>query len=268
MNGPFLVYGVIPTKPLAPPVPSAGVEGLPVELIENDGIGAAVSRIHAIDPALLTPEIGRVLAYEKVIEALHRLSAVLPMRYGCVMKSESHVTEFLSKRGQDYQYALTHLEGCSEYAIRILLPRGSHEPPNGGRSIENRDRAPCPPESHSGRMYLKNRKEYYALKDQSAEEETEAVERCRAAFAQMYVEWRSEYSPVCPAEIARKRVSGESRRFRVSPAAGTSLVSLYFLVAREMEQSFIERFRRLCDTKSAKMLMTGPWPPYNFVPRM
>ena len=41
--------------------------------------------------------------------------------------------------------------------------------------------------------------------------------------------------------------------------------SLYFLVKRGAVESFRQAFRRIERAESARLLLSGPWPPYNFV---
>ena len=49
------------------------------------------------------------------------------------------------------------------------------------------------------------------------------------------------------------------------PAPGGRLVSLHFLVARAAAEDFRERVRQLTLPGEMKSLVSGPWPPYNFV---
>jgi hypothetical protein len=43
------------------------------------------------------------------------------------------------------------------------------------------------------------------------------------------------------------------------------LLSLHFLVARTAAEDFRERVQRLALPGEVKVLISGPWPPYNFV---
>jgi hypothetical protein len=43
------------------------------------------------------------------------------------------------------------------------------------------------------------------------------------------------------------------------------LLSLYFLVPGSAVESFRQAFRHLSATEPARLLLSGPWPPYNFV---
>jgi gas vesicle protein GvpL/GvpF len=49
------------------------------------------------------------------------------------------------------------------------------------------------------------------------------------------------------------------------PAPEGRLVSLHFLVARVAAKDFRERVRRLALPGEMKFMVSGPWPPYNFV---
>jgi hypothetical protein len=55
----------------------------------------------------------------------------------------------------------------------------------------------------------------------------------------------------------------EKREARPVPEG--RLVSLYFLVARAAAEDFRERVRQLTLPGEMKSLVSGPWPPYNFV---
>src|SRR3972149_1891686 len=143
-----LVYGIVFSRPggpvSAPPPPGLppGVGGAPVRLIEERGLGAAVSRI---EPPDLTPNVARALSYAGVVEALHADRAVLPMRYGCLFEEERQVVELLRVHGEEYAGLLRGLDGCVEMGVRVLLPTESP--------------FPCPPldpeiEGASGRARL------------------------------------------------------------------------------------------------------------------
>ena len=81
-----LLYGIVFSQSgdhasgHSPPALPAGVGGVPVRLIEEAGLGAAVSWV---EPPDLTPNVARVLSYGRVVDALHAERVVLPMRYRC-----------------------------------------------------------------------------------------------------------------------------------------------------------------------------------------
>ena len=230
-----LVYGIVFSESAdhvrgrSPPVLPAGVGGAPVRLIEEGGVGAAVSWI---EPPDLTPNIARVLSYAKVVEALHADRAVLPMRYGCLVREETQVLELLRAHGEEYAAVLRGLVGCVEMGVRVLLPTESSflRPPSV--------RGPS-----TGRAYLTDRAARYAREEEVAHALAAVTERLRGAL------------------------DGLAERTGIDHGvrADRGLSSLYFLVKRGAVESFRRAFRRIERAEAARLLLSGPWPPYNFV---
>jgi hypothetical protein len=170
------------------------------------------------------------------------------MRYGCVVEQESQVIERLSAQGAHYEALLQELDGCVEMGLRVLLPSGPWAAvipggPEGSREVTG----PCPPDPAAapdrlGLTYLTARKAHYASQDRWTTEYRQAAERCQAQFAGLYVKCKTE-----------------------APSPRLPLLSLYFLVPAPAVESFRQAFRQLTETESARLLLSGPWPPYNFV---
>jgi len=239
----FYCIGHNPGPELAGPLP--GVGGRPVYQVADRRLGAAVSRINRAD---LTPDLPRVRAYERVVSSCHRRGTVVPMRYGCVVEQESQVIEMLSAQGSHYEALLQELEGCVEMGLRVLLPSGpwagvTPGGPEGSREVAG----PHPPDPAAaadrlGLAYLTARKAHYAHQDRWTNEYRQAADRCLAQFAGLFVKCKTE-----------------------APSPRLPLLSLYFLVPSPAVQAFRQAFRHLTETESARLLLSGPWPPYNFV---
>jgi hypothetical protein len=213
--------------------------------VAHQGLSVALSEI---GPADLAPDIPRVRAYERVVSSYHHRGAVVPMRYGCVVEQESRAIQLLEEHGPHYETLLQELDGCVEMGLRVLLPSGPWAAvvpggPEGSREVAG----PCPPDPAAttdrlGLTYLTARKAHYASQDRWTTEYRQAAARCREQFTGLYVKYTTE-----------------------APSPRLPLLSLYFLVPRPAVESFRQAFRQLTENEPARLLLSGPWPPYNFV---
>jgi hypothetical protein len=232
-----LVYGIVFSQSgrrgtgHPPPGLPRGVGGAPVRLIEEGGLGAAVSWI---EPPDLTPNRARALSYAKVVEALHADRAVLPMRYGCLFEDERQVVELLRLHGEEYAALIRGLDGCVEMGVRVLLPPelSLPSPPSDSKT-----------EGASGRAYLTVRAARYAREEEVTRALAAVMERLRGALGRL---------------AERTETDGGA-------AADRAMSSLYFLVKRGAVESFRRAFQRIERAEAARLLLSGPWPPYNFV---
>jgi len=224
-----------------------GVGGRPVYQVAHRHLSAAVSMVARGD---LAPNLSRVQTYERVVLSYHRQGTVIPMRYGCVVEKESQVIQLLDEHGPQYEALLQELNGCVEMGLRVLLPSGPWAAvtpggPKGSREVAG----PHPPAPGIaadclGLAYLTARKAHYAHQDRWTKEYRQAAARCLAQLAGLYVKSKME-----------------------APSPRLPLLSLYFLVPRPAVEPFRQAFRHLTGTESARLLLSGPWPPYNFVTR-
>jgi hypothetical protein len=232
-----------PGPELIPPL--LGVGGSPVYQVAHRRLRAAVSRINRGD---LAPDLPRVQTYERVVLSCHRQDTVIPMQYGCAVEEESLIVRHLDEHGPQYEALLQELEGCVEMGLRVLLPSGPWAGITPGGPEEAREVAgpyPSDPEAaadHLGLAYLTARMAHYAHQDHWTTEYRQAADRCRAQFASLSVKCKTE-----------------------APSARLPLLSLYFLLPRPAEEAFRQAFRQLTETEPARLLLSGPWPPYNFV---
>ena len=217
-----------------------GVDGRPVSLITARDLCVTVSPTSS-GMNRARPEIERILAFERVVETFHRQGPVLPMRYGLVLDDELGAIEMLNRNRTAYSSALRELNGCVELGIRII--------------VECQETASAPVEavldhaSHcSGVQYLAARKCYYMTQDRLPRQGTEFIEDIRDAFRGLYVKCKTEASPVA------------------NPIFRAPIMSLEFLVKRKNVNAFRQAFRMLNKRNRAKLLLSGPWPPYSFVP--
>jgi hypothetical protein len=247
--------------------PVAGIAGEPVSVISANGLSAAISRV---SPAELTPDANRALAYHRVVEAFHQDRTVIPMRYGSVYEEEARIVRFLEKNEKKLNALLDELDGCVEMGIRILLPEfdgselHSHEEGYAAADTASENAVSEEPDVPgtfrpsvgAGHEYLRKRRKHYGLDEILTRRRDAMVEHCRQAFQAHYVKMKRE-------DVASEIMHLGSDR--TGTAARGSLLSLYFLVPKSSIEPFRLAFRDLSSRESAKLLLSGPWAPYNFV---
>lgn len=243
-----LVYAIVFSRsqscvdaPLSLP---RGVGGVPVSLIEDGRLAAAVATLGA---AAVTPTLGSVMAYAKVVEVLHASRAVVPMRYGCVLDSEADVIHLLHARSDEYAAALRELEGCVEMGI-CVLPDGAERGSGMTPGVQNTELRIGASSRLPGTAYLTGRRRVYVEADRHALETAGSTERIRAAFEGLFL-----------------RCNTENCQTGTRPVSCVQFFSIYFLVRQELLGSFRQRFDSISRAEHARFLLSGPWPPYNFV---
>jgi len=266
----YLLYCILPNHGAGRPSGIIGVGGEPVSLVSCNGLSAAVSKI---DHYNVTPPISSLLAHKEVVESFHRNPAVrgvIPMRYGCMVDEQAQILRLLEKHHSHYTALLKEVEGCVEMGVRVLIADCGMRPPApllarrasrpegwglrpGGNAnsetpiqqIANRQS----PIANPGKAYLAARKAHYAQDERFNNQVAQVIERCRAAFDGLFEK--------CKAEVP-------SIANRQSPIANR-FPSMYFLLPGTSVDGFRKAFRQLSKNETAMFLLSGPWPPYNFV---
>ena len=196
-----------------------------IHVVTGHGLAAIVSQV---EESTRGPGICSLLAFEKVVEAIAARQTVVPMRYGCLMESEEQVVQLLEDHRQEYEALLIRLRDMAEMGIRLLWP--ASVPP-----LLSFPKSP-------GAAYLASLRNRYQ-QDTPAEQETLLADRIVAALARWFAEQRREMSS-----------SHQGR-----------LLSLSFLMQKVHVDEFREAVRNVSTPRGVKLLMSGPWPPYNFV---
>jgi len=222
----YLLYGIVKDTVV---VGSSltGMKDRPVFFVAGHGLCAAVSETDVEEGA---PPVSELLVYSRVVEDLHRWQAVVPMRYGCFLNGMESIRKILEERQRQYHALLEELDGRVEMGIRILLPEERADP--------RQEEQPA-----DGRNYLLQRKAHYRMREESSRQHRMLVEHCLQAFAGLYGNHRTE----------------------TAVKNGTVILSLYFLVLRIHVARFQETFGKLAANGKTQSLLSGPWPPYNFV---
>lgn len=243
----YLLYCIYDPNGTGPVKRLTGIHKQAVETVSANGICAAVS---ALTGAVATSQMAELKRYGQVVAACHRAHTTIPMRYGSIFRDKLEIVAHLEEQGGTYQALLLQLTDSEEMGIRLLLPE-VQAPLSLGRGSTDKPSEKSPTaqaSSYSGQAYLARQKERYGLADAFVQRTEKALFIWRERFKGLYVDCRWER----PDRVA-------------SPKA--SILSAYFLVRRQCIADFKRSFVRISQQRPEKALLSGPWPPYNFVRR-
>jgi hypothetical protein len=241
----FLLYCIFSKEGHGSPVMPLGIDNRPVYMVSHGVLAGAVS---AIDPSVTTFEISRALAYHNAVSAIHEQHAVIPLRLGALFDTETDVERLLESRQERYKALLAELEDCVEMGIRIIL-NGSLVPPPDARTRSPETSADPEEGPAPGRAYLSGLKDRYSRQSRFGRWAEEETAKYRSTFEGLF----------------RKFVAEVPNERPMRTRAQSPLLSLYFLVPRSSLHAFGPAFDRIASENRTKILLTGPWPPYNFV---
>ena len=210
---------------------------------EVRGIGEQRLHVHAshrigavyseTSEGALRPTAENVWRHERVIESFMEDRTVLPARFGTVVSDLPALDELVYSNRDRLIVGLDRVRECVELGLRVLAqPAGQ---------------APNPPTHEAtGRSYLLARMEHERARRRTEAEAGELAARLHE----------------------RLTAAADAATLRVLPTPQFLMTAAY-LVRREA----IEAFRRQvvdagAERPSLRLLCTGPWPPYHFVPEL
>jgi len=226
-----LLYGILKT-PQRPLEAMAGLGGRPVTLISVNGLSAAVSLLPSPSPGNGGEEI---MAYGRVVASLHCRQGIIPMRFGCCFADAAGIERLLRERRNQYETLLNTIAGKVEMGVNILTGAGLADKTGPSQP------ARLPGTAVTGSDYLQHRRKHYQDQDRAARSCTATAERYGRIFA------------------------GVCDRYKYEFHKDTGILSLYFLLPQEQVEPFRSIFAGLGGGEEERRMLSGPWPPYNFV---
>ncbi len=220
-----------------------GVGGCPTYVVEENDLGAVVSSIPYTE---MSTDSSTILAYHNVVESLHDQLGVIPLRFGTLVGDEAEINRLLEKHGERYKTLLTKLDGCVEIGIRVILKNVAIKTDDGHNKASVLSPANC---IGTGAAYLAHRKAHHDAEALATENNQRVIERYRLPFEGLFVGFKAETSESTP----------------FTDQLSTLFLSLYFLVRRQSLGACRKVYEELKSRETTKMMLSGPWPPYNFV---
>jgi hypothetical protein len=176
--------------------------------------------------------------HEDVLERALARTVVVPFRLCTIYESRERVLEFLAERGAGLADLLRRLDGHVELGVKAYFaPAGSSEQA----------------EPQSGREYLLRRQREREATEEAFRIKGEAARASHERLAAVAEDARA--NPPQPAEL-----SGRTEEMLLNGA---------YLVRRDdgRLRDTVAELESLYGPRGVTYELTGPWPPYNFVPR-
>jgi len=236
------VYGVVSasTQPYG-----TGIGARPVELVAEGDVGALASSVPAgeFGEAALRERLEdrawlerTAREHEEALERALAATAVIPFRLCTVYESRDGLREFLSAHGPALASLLRRLDGRVELGVKAYFaeaPAATAEP-------------------QSGREYLLRRQREREAAEEAARFKVECARASHERLAAAAEEARA--NPPQPPEL-----SGRTDEMLLNGA---------YLVRRDDRRltDAVAELESLYGPRGVTYEITGPWPPYNFVP--
>jgi hypothetical protein len=255
-------YGVLPAD-ASPPTKVPGVDPAhAVEAVRVGDLAALVSRVpqdeFGADPLRSNLNdlewLERVArAHESVLEqALNRTTCV-PLRLCTIYESEDGVRAMLDRERKAFSDALRHLAGRQEWAVKLLVDDDKLRAAARTHSDEVARLEGEADEHTEGGAYMLRRRIDRHVRERAATLATDTAEEVHARLA----------------AIAIDAVTRPPQNRELSGHEGEMLLNGAYLVESDRVtglRDLVAELERDYAAFGARLELSGPWPPYNFVP--
>jgi len=238
----WYLYGVVPASAAAPPTVAVDPRHEVVAIVEG-GVAGVASRVsldefdeRALPERLADPDWleQKIRAHEAVLDAVLAETPVIPCRFCTVYRDESHLRHFLAEQGDSLAASLTRLDGRVELGVKAFQRQPSSQ---ASQAV-------------SGRAYLEARRD-----EQRAHEE---LVRTRGQIvSQLHGSLLAAAEAGVVLDLQSHDVSGHDDEMVFNGA--------YLVDDRSRFEAALAALAR-DRSGNLDLELTGPWPPYNFVP--
>jgi hypothetical protein len=240
---------------------AAGVEGITgagVDRIQAGDLAALVSRVPAAEFAAepLTRNLNDLVwlesvarGHEAVLDVALAQGTIVPLRMCTIFESESGVREMLERQRESLTEALDALEGRFEWAVKVLVDRDRLMDAARPQTSDVREAAAA----GEGGAYLQRRRAERGAREAGSRLAADTAQQVHARLQDWAIDARTR-----PPQ--NRELSGYE---------GEMVLNAAYLVERERTDELHQIVAELEEHHrglGARIELTGPWPPYNFVP--
>jgi hypothetical protein len=192
------------------------------------------------------PTVRALRGHDRVVRRIAKVApAILPVRFGTLVDSEPTLIALLDSRSDDLKKALALVDQHCQMTLRLFAAAGAAAPPEHivttlADTEEVDPAGAAGAATRPGTSYLRRRSRAHAVA-QSAPE----LEPLREAFASI---------------VAAERIARHDQ--------GPLILTAYHLIPRGAVTTYRRLLRRHATALRNRAVVSGPWPPYAFVPEM
>lgn len=258
MTDVIYLYGFLPPGSSVPAERMTGLEERPVEVIELDGFGAAISRLPSdqYGEAALEERVSdlrwmahRGLLHERVVTWFVDREGIIPVRFLTLHRGVDSLRRDTGRRATEIRDLLSRMHDRREWNLKITYDPEALMARIGDDVPEVREMDRRIEEASPGRRYLLQRR-----RDEVAREHVDAI---ASRLASALIEDCTGHTE----DVKRLPLSGGEGSERVAGHAA-------FLVLREAEPVFEASIDERSATLAKRGIdahLSGPWAPYRFV---
>lgn len=208
-----------------------GVNGAPVLSYPSGEFAVVVSEFEREGSDL---EEKSVLEHAHVVSVCFRTGTVLPFRFGTIFDTDEALRQAVRANRKTFGLSVARLRGKSEMHLKLVVKDGCLRDAAGEIQL---------PDTVGGEYLMKLR--------EKASRERERQTKARALSVQVH----KMFNPL-EEEVSCKRVNTDGM-----------LIDIAHLIDSKSVEKYQNRFSAAAkQLKNCELLISGPWPPYHFLP--
>ena len=217
----------------------------------QDEIKKLVSKL-AKTPRAVPRETEEILTrHENVVDALMKLTPVVPFKFGTILKNDTAALKMLRDYGKKFKKLLSKFRGRQEWGLKVYADNQEFKKHLAEEEPRFKDLEEKRHKSSTGVAYLLGRK--------MAEELDNNVAARLAKINQFIFQQagKNAYQAKLNKTLPQK-LTGKNKDMILNPA---------FLIETEKAADFCQQVKKLIDKYQPMGLaieLSGPWPPYSF----
>jgi len=216
-----------------------GMRGATVYNIPYCDIGAVVSEISRPVPGTTKDA---VLEHEAVVESLMESFTVLPVRFLTIVDGRNDVLSLLQGSFKDFKDNLERLRNKLEFGIKVIWPADRIRE-NIIKALQKSEQNIPASDDSPKRKFIKEKFEKYKIDKEFEEKAGRFINAMDIFFSKFAAEKKLE-----------------------KLKTNNLLLAAVYLVEKHRQNGFKEAFEHVRSAHPClKYLLSGPWPPYNFV---